>query len=394
MPTICYYLSDYGFGHAARAIGVIRALIEVQHDLRIIVKTSGPVDLVRRSLDHSRISVIDSRNECDVIHIEGASDVDRAATRTAFLSWIGIWDEYVSREVAFCRDHNVDLILSDITPQAFVVAETLGIPGVAISNFTWEKIYQNLFRDREEVGRLRDAYDMASYACILPFEIGMERLSRSERVGLVSRRITVSRMDMRRRLGFSDDDFLIFLGRSPTLSDTYLPGIDRHGLCHDLASTTGSYEKIMDHLSGSFRRGDTTVSIRREQTIRYIVPSGVTFPGATSIPSSETESQNWIGMCDCVVTKCGYSTISEAVQARIPLYVWKREGFIEDEAIASKIEHLGIGTSVKDAREGISQCLSGFEFLQDYREKYDTLDIQYLTDGIPVLLRVVQERLT
>ncbi len=96
-------------------------------------------------------------------------------------------------------------------------------------------------------------------------------------------------------------------------------------------------------------------------------------------------------MCDCVVAKCGYSTVSEAVQARVPLLVWKRDGFIEDEAIASRIERLGIGQTVNSALDGIDRCRDGHESVQAFKENYDTLKGQYSRDGIPAVLRVVGE---
>ncbi len=98
-------------------------------------------------------------------------------------------------------------------------------------------------------------------------------------------------------------------------------------------------------------------------------------------------------MCDCVVTKCGYSTVSEVVRARIPLLVWKRDGFIEDEAIAAELERLGIGQTVSGAQEGVARCRSGHESVRRYKENYDTLDGQYSTDGTNAVLRVVREML-
>ncbi len=114
-------------------------------------------------------------------------------------------------------------------------------------------------------------------------------------------------------------------------------------------------------------------------------------PGALAIPAAETESQNWIGMCDCVVAKCGYSTVSEAVRARVPLFVWKRDGFIEDEAIASQIERLGIGQAVSGAVDGIARCRDGRGPIRAFKENYDTLESRYSMDGIPAVLRVVEE---
>jgi hypothetical protein len=373
MKTVCFYISDYGTGHAARAVALIRAIVQHDESVRIIAKTAGPIEFVKRSLVHPRVSVVECRNDPEIIHIRGQATVDRAETRQAFLLWMRSWDVYVARERAFCLDNDIDLILSDIAPQPFEVAEALDIPSLAISNFAWDTIYGHLFPDLEDVVRLTDAYRSASFACILPFEIGMQIFPHSERVGLVSRPMSVSRQEMRRRLGIADDDFLVFIGPSPELislssSDMAVPRAHSQPTGPASPSTVGG-----------------------NSTVRFLVPSGVSLHGALAIPAAETESQNWIGMCDCVVAKCGYSTISEAVRARIPLLVWKRDGFIEDEAIARRIESFGIGQTVSGALDGIDRCRGGYISVRAFKENYDTLENQYSTDGISEVLRVVEE---
>jgi hypothetical protein len=349
MKTLCFYISDYGYGHASRSIALIREIVRTRSDVTVIAKTSGPYEFTRKSLIHPRVSVIQCRNDCEVELKEGLSVVDREKTRELFLAWVHTWDEYLSRECAFCREHKVDLILSDIAPQPFLVAEALGIPGIAVSNFSWDTIFEHLFPEVDEVSRLRDAYRKASYACVLPFDIGMDRFAVQERVGLVSRNITVSRSEMRHRLGVPENDFLVFVGKSP---DTPL-------------------------LSG-------------DPGIRFLVSSGNSCPDVLVIPAEETESQDWIGMCDCVVTKCGYSTVSEAVRAHVPVLVWKREGFIEDSAISAKIETLGIGKMVSGAADGVDYCLTDRSSIERFRHRYETIDPLYHENGIYAILRVIQ----
>jgi UDP-N-acetylglucosamine:LPS N-acetylglucosamine transferase len=77
-------------------------------------------------------------------------------------------------------------------------------------------------------------------------------------------------------------------------------------------------------------------------------------------------------MCDLVVTKCGYSTVSEAVQAQIPLMVWKREGFIEDDIIAGTLEKEGLGVTIDypDINSG-----SWLKNLPELRKKTDRFDL-------------------
>ncbi len=159
---------------------------------------------------------------------------------------------------------------------------------------------------------------------------------------------------MRRRLGIPEKDFLIFVGKAPASNYPRFLFTDNH------------------------------------PGILFLVPSGILCPYALVIPMEETESQNWIGMCDCILAKCGYSTVSEAVRATIPLLVWKREGFIEDDAIATRIENLGIGRRVSGVDEGIRYCLDNRSGIEAFRQNFDKIDPIYKDDGIYTILTVIQ----
>lgn len=355
MKTICVYTSDYGYGHAARDIAIVREIIAKNQDFSVIIKTSGPYEFVRKSLSDLRITVIRCQNDISFPNIEGTSGIDREKTRVAFLQWMDSWDAYISSECTFCREHRIDLIISDIAPQPFCIAEKLGIPGIAVSNFSWDTIYEHLFPGMAEIDSIRNAYHKASSVCVLPFEIGMDAYPGKINIGLISRKISVPRQVMRRQNGIGNDELLIYVGQVPQPDGFSIP------------------------------------CAARGKGVRFLVPSGQSCrdPSVISIPHEETESQNWLAMCDIVITKCGYSTVSEAVRARVPLIVWKRDGFIEDEAIAGKIEHCGIGMTASTYTEGISFCLDNTHVFKKFRQKFHTLENVMERDGLVEICRVI-----
>ena len=53
-------------------------------------------------------------------------------------------------------------------------------------------------------------------------------------------------------------------------------------------------------------------------------------------------------MCDMVISKAGYGTISEAISSRVPMLLFKREGSIEDEIITSIVEKIGVGKTISE----------------------------------------------
>ncbi|OKO92449.1 hypothetical protein BRO54_2352 [Geobacillus proteiniphilus] len=50
MKTIAYYISDYGFGHAARSVALIRQLLKMEEEVRIIICHSFALQFLRESL--------------------------------------------------------------------------------------------------------------------------------------------------------------------------------------------------------------------------------------------------------------------------------------------------------------------------------------------------------
>jgi len=361
MRTLCYYVSDYGAGHATRSIALIRALLSSYPSLRIIVKSDGPFAFLARSLCDPRVTVMRYRNDISIPLIPSIEAVDIDATESLLCEWHETWDSYIAREVQFCREEGVSLILSDIAPQPFLVADDVGVPSIAISNFSWDAIYEHLLPGRSGcVSDMRSAYSRASLACILPFHIPMTAFKKSVSVSLLVRAVTVPRQQMRERLGFSEEDRVIFFNpRCPP-----------------------------DQLKPDFFR-----ELARERSIRIVMPSAYAadHPHIIPLPPDETESQNWIGMCEGVVTRCGYSTVSEAVQAHVPLIVWERPGFCEDMAIASTIRRLGIGMALEYRQIRSLDWILSLQKIPLYKQHYERTGTEYTNNGSEEILTHLKE---
>jgi UDP-N-acetylglucosamine:LPS N-acetylglucosamine transferase len=71
--------------------------------------------------------------------------------------------------------------------------------------------------------------------------------------------------------------------------------------------------------------------------------------GAIRIPENMlVNAQDLIAAMNLVVSKAGYSTVAEAITARVPVIMTAREGFIDDEAVSNGAEKLGIGMRVSN----------------------------------------------
>ena len=58
------------------------------------------------------------------------------------------------------------------------------------------------------------------------------------------------------------------------------------------------------------------------------------------------ESQNYLQICDAVVSKCGYSTFAEALLFKIPILFLRRKGFAEDQITGDKLLEFKVGKEI------------------------------------------------
>ena len=369
MTNICFYISDYGYGHASRDIAIIRKILNESKDVKIFVKTDSPFNFVRQSLLQKNVEVIQTKNDIGVVFKENSVIVDIEKTKKMLEEWLALWNIYIQSERRFCETHKIDLILSDIVPQPFIVADELDIPGIAISNFTWHYIFYNLFGDTPATERLKEAYQHADIALVLPFNDDMDffKFRKKKEINLVSREITVDRRVMRRKCGVSDDELLVYVGV---------------GISFD----------------SSFMRNMKPIEA---PNVKFLVSSNaeLSFDNVIKIPNNETETQNYIAMCDLVVSKAGYGTVSEAVRAKIPMFLLKREGFKEDELIGNTVEELGIGKFISEKSfldgDWISDLNLNLNSLGEYIKRFDNLNLnsrfKINSDGIPEIVEAIKE---
>ncbi|KUL00433.1 MAG: hypothetical protein XE11_2460 [Methanomicrobiales archaeon 53_19] len=337
-PKVCFYTSDFGYGHAARDIALIRELQETLH-AEVVVRTGSPAEFVSRSLPD--VEILQGPNDPGVV-MDGAA-VDRERTLATVEQWLSSWEGYIASEKAFLQDRRIDLVLSDIAPQPFLAAEELGIPSLGISNFTWHLIYTHLFGKTELTDRVAEAYRAASGALLLPLHEPMMAFRDRREVGLVARAVTRDRAELP---GLPSGRPLVYLGGGQSLDPAVFRG-------------------IRTALSGC----------------TLLVPSWADIPGAVRIPPGETETQDWIAACDLVVSKPGYSTISEAIQAGVPMALFRREGFAEDEFLIGGVEGMGIGREVPAAVILDGSWAEGLENLMGLRENFDKIDGIFKSNG-------------
>ncbi len=362
MKNICFYISDYGFGHASRSIAVVRAIAKARPDIKIFLKAYTAFDFLMQSLPEKNIEVIKSKNDIGIFADKDSFNIDRELTEDELRRWVGSWDVYLEKERSFCRSNHIDLILSDVTPQPFIISRELGIPGIAISNFSWHLIFSRLFGDTYETNKIKDAYEQADNALVLPFDTDMSVFKRKQNISLISREVTIDREHMRRKAGIASTDLLVYV-------------------------SVGLYDSPM------MRDNTRTVNGRK---VRFIASANCkpSMDNIITIPGEEMEIQNYIATCDLVISKVGYSTVSEATRGKVPMLLFRREGFAEDIYIANTVKQLGIGNEIPKDSLANGEWTAEMDNIDTYKQNFDAIDERYKKDGTEEVVKVVDEVLS
>ena len=297
--SVVFFISGHGFGHASREVEVIHALARARPGLRIILRTAVSPSLLSRRLD---VQYELRPGACDAAIVQPSSITqDDEATVREMVSFYRTLDARVADEVRALADDDVSLIVGDIPPLAFEVARELGVPGVAISNFTWDWILEKHPGMSEAapwlVPRLRSAYAHATLALELPFAGGFEVFPKVRRLPLVARQHTRDARDTRTRFGIPQDRPAALL----SFGGYGLPDLDLSRL--DILKAQPAW---------------TVVTTDRSSR------PGATPPGVIFIPESEFVAtgfryEDLVAASDVIVTKPGYGIISECIAASRPI---------------------------------------------------------------------------
>jgi len=364
MPKIAYFIDDHGHGHASRNIAIIRSLLEFNLETLIIILTSKPLPFIKQSLHSSenedRIEFHEFSNCHGFIGDDLTGKIDHQATTSLVHNWLQSWKEsYFFEAYKFLKSKNIDLIISDISPQPFLLAEKLDVPSIAISNFTWLDIYQNLSYNEDDLNSIWKAYREASLGLLLPFNLDNTVFRSTLEVSLVSRNSIRTRDQMRKFLDIDLSTTIIYAGTGASINNPFKA---------EWLNTENVF------IIGGHSNLENDMNVR-------------------TIPKNDPETQDYISCSDIALIKFGYSSVSEAIRSHIPIIGVDFAQTTESRMISKKIKELGIGieVSVKDYfdgkwREYIPQVL-------DLQTNYSSLPDRYTKNGETQISNIISDLL-
>ncbi|HET6250192.1 MAG TPA: hypothetical protein VFE47_21050 [Tepidisphaeraceae bacterium] len=307
MPSLLFYISGHGYGHARRMTQVIRELIRSRPDVQIHIRSAAP-PRVFEPLPRGWVST------CEIDSGLAETDpftIDRAASLQRLSAFMARRGKIAADEAAIVRQFKPDLIVADIPFLAGDVAAAAGVRCVGISNFTWDWIYENLLGDDARytpMGRaIADSYAKMFCLLELPFGQTCREIPTKIAVPLIALQSRREPGAILAQIGIAPDD-----GRPRVLIGT------RGALAPEiLANAAGDAKEFL--------------FLCPHESTETVPANGVSIPLGRDLDFSDV-----LRISDVVVSKLGYGMISECICGQTRLVWPPRDGFIEDQIVAAE----------------------------------------------------------
>jgi L-arabinokinase len=313
--SIVFYISGHGFGHASRQIEVVNALFARRPDAHIVIRSSAARWLFDRTL---RGPAELQPAVCDTGAVQrGSLDVDVEETirqAAAFHAPLNL-DARIDEEARLLDAARAEIVIGDVPPLAFAAAARAGVPSIALSNFTWDWIYDGYAEARQQapglIERLGEIYTHTTEAWRLPLAGGFETMGRITDWPFIARHARHSGDDVRDRLGLPPDVPLLLV----SFGGYGAAGLD---LAHAVATTQAARIVI-------------TSSDER------LAGAGALLVDEDPLYGSGLRYEDLVGAVDIVLTKPGYGIVSECVANRTRLLYTSRGRFREYEVFVDQM---------------------------------------------------------
>ncbi len=210
-PIVAVYISAHGYGHCIRIGTVLERLIELR-PVRLRVASPAPRRLWPKSLGDVTMEWRTDATDAGVVEQPDLS-VDRRETRNATAAFVRHAERYIERELDWL-DRGADLVVADVPPLPVAAAARLGLPSVAVANFSWDWIYARLGLDEAAAGA-ESCYRQTDLLVEAEPSAPMEAFPSRIRCGVISRRSRLGRYVVRERLGVQLEHRLVLVATRP-----------------------------------------------------------------------------------------------------------------------------------------------------------------------------------
>ena len=320
-PSIVFYISSHGLGHASRCVEVINAIFAKRPETRIGVRTSAPrwlFDLsIKGKVQFSNLETDTGVVQVDALTLDEADSIRRASS---------FHSDLVTRaasETRVLRELGAGLIVGDIPPLAFAVGASAGIASIGLGNFTWDWIYADYPRVRlapSLLPAIRGAYAKASMALRLPMHGGFESFSNVKDIPFVARHSTKTREEVVKTLKLP--------GEKPFILSSF-GGYGLNGLDIEPLTKLKKYTVLQT----------ATVPMSRARTATPLAEKKGSFVtiNEEAMYDAGIRYEDLVAAAEAVVTKPGYGIISESIANDAAILYTARGHFPEYDVLVEEM---------------------------------------------------------
>ena len=307
---IVFYISGHGFGHATRMLALISEIENLHRNCQLFIRSNCPEwifrDGIKSNFHYCPVHIDTGTYQHDFIHL------DKKQSFIEYEKLIGRRKRFMSQEIRFIKQNNIDLIVGDIPPAAFYIAYNTGIKSVAVANFSWDWIFEPYLADYPEyrhiIDDMKKAYGYADLLIRLPFAGDFEAFRKIIDVPLLVRQPVMDQDEIKQKLGISTEQRPVVLCSFGgfSIKNFHFPSI---------------VSNIKDYFFIGF-------GPQYERALNYIV-----------LPyQSDIDHPSLVAMSDMVISKLGYGTVAECVATATPIMYIERSDFKEYPLLVAGIE--------------------------------------------------------
>ena len=319
MPRLLVAISAHGLGHLGQAAPVCNALAALQPDLALTVWSALPKATLSARI---QVPFMHIDQPCDLgLVMHDAMRVNVAASWAAYANREAHWAKHLNTACALVSAAAPDLILSDVGDIPLAAAQTLGIPGIAMSSLNWADTARFYFEalpgSTATLNRLTEIYDNAPLA--LRLSPGMPMRGQQE---IMLPPVGASSAHSRESLDSRLDSLIAPALRHRPRILIGMGGIETQLACAQWPEQSEFSLLVANqpHLSSN---GLSAQGIINADGL--CAQTGLVFT-------------DLLGCCDAVICKPGYGTFVEAALANIPVLYVEREDWPEQRVLVAWLE--------------------------------------------------------
>jgi hypothetical protein len=310
-PTIAYFITPHGFGHATRAAAVMSALSELIAGIRFELFTTSLQRIFTASLE-TDFGYHHTHTDIGLVQTSPLSE-DLAATCRQLDQMLPFDQTLVDSLAGTIRKLDCRLVICDIAPLGIAAARAAGLPSVLVENFTWDWIYSGYLKAapglQPHIAYLSHIFRQTSH------HIQTRPLCRpvpnSLKTAPISRRARSTRAQVRAQLSIDTTDKMVLV-------------------------SMGGVPDRFDFLSSLPEQMEPFLVIPRADGRSSPHPKVLLLP-----THSDFYHPDLMAAADALVAKTGYSTVAEAYQCGLPFGYVRRPQSPESGALEKFItEHM------------------------------------------------------